>query len=112
MTYDSPVAGIPYAAWVLERYIGHEPDLKARLQSILQNASEVKQNIQSVGQQMTPAEAVPTSVQPPEHPLLRGRRFLVVDADESVRRRHNMYGMQEGGVCKPSSSSSDYQRRP
>ena len=71
---------------VMERYIGHEPDLKARLQSILQNAREVKQNIQSVGQQMTPAEAVPTSVQPPEHPLLRGRRFLVVDADESVRR--------------------------
>ena len=70
---------------VMERYIGHEPDLKARLQSILRSAREVKQIIQTVGQQMTPAEAVPIAVQLPQHPLLRQRRILVVDDDGSVR---------------------------
>ena len=70
---------------VMERYIGHEPDLKTRLQSILRNAREVKQIIQKVGQKMTPAEAVPVAVHLPQRPKLRGRRILVVDADEHVR---------------------------
>jgi len=82
---------------VMERYIGHEPDLKARLQRILRNAREVKQIIQSVGQQMTPAEAVPIAVQPPQHPLLRGKRILVVDADESVRSA--AHGLLEKHGC-------------
>ena len=82
---------------VMERYIGHEPDLKSRLQGILRNAREVKQIIQIVGQQMTPAEAVPTSVQLPQRPLLRGRRILVVDADESVRRA--AHGLLEKYNC-------------
>ena len=70
---------------VMERYIGHELDLKARLQSILRNAREVKQIIQKVGQRMTPAEAVPAVAQLPQRPKLRDRRILVVDADGSVR---------------------------
>lgn len=70
---------------VMERYIGHEPEVKTRLQSILRNAREVKQIIQKVGQKMTPAEAVPPSAQLQQRPLLKNRRILVVDADESVR---------------------------
>ena len=70
---------------VMERYIGHEPEVKSRLQSILTNAREVKQIIQKVGQKMAPDVAVPTSAQLHQRPLLRDRRILVVDADESVR---------------------------
>ena len=70
---------------VMERYIGHKPEVVERLQSILRNARDIKQVIQTVGQRMTPAEAVPQSVQLEKRPRLRGRRILVVDADESVR---------------------------
>jgi two-component system, sensor histidine kinase SagS len=70
---------------VMERYIGHEPEVVKRLQRILRNARDIKQVIQKVGQKMTPAQAVPASVQTPQRPNLRHRRILVVDADESVR---------------------------
>jgi CheY-like chemotaxis protein len=76
---------------VMERYIGHEPEVVERLQRILRNARDIKQMIQKVGQQMAPAEALPPTMQVEERPLLRGRRILVVDADENVRSAaHNL----------------------
>lgn len=70
---------------LMERYIGHEPEVVDRLQRILRNARDIKQVIQKVGQKMTPAQALPVAMQVPDKPLLRGKRILVVDADESVR---------------------------
>jgi len=70
---------------VMERYIGHEPDVVQRLQSILRNARDIKQVIQKVGQKMAPAKAQPSRVVTEARPLLVGKRILVVDADESVR---------------------------
>jgi CheY-like chemotaxis protein len=70
---------------VMERYIGHQPDVVERLQGILRNAREIKLVIQKVGQAMAPAEAQPTSTRVEPRPLLVGRRVLVVDADEGVR---------------------------
>jgi two-component system, sensor histidine kinase SagS len=70
---------------VMERYIGHEPDVVERLQKILRNARDIKQVIQKVGQKMAPAEAHPQAMQIEERSNLRGRRILVVDADENVR---------------------------
>ncbi|MGA2616572.1 MAG: response regulator [Thermoguttaceae bacterium] len=70
---------------VMERYIGHEPEVVERLQRILRNARDIKQVIQKVGQSMTPAQAHPVPTQIEERPILRGRRVLVVDADEAVR---------------------------
>ncbi len=76
---------------VMERYIGHEPEVVERLQRILRNARDIKQVIQKVGQKMAPAEALPPTMQVEERPLLRGRRILVVDADENVRSAaHNL----------------------
>jgi hypothetical protein len=46
---------------VMERYIGHQPDVVERLQQILRNARDIKQVIQKVGQSMAPTEAQPTS---------------------------------------------------
>jgi two-component system, sensor histidine kinase SagS len=70
---------------VMERYIGHEPDVVERLQKILRNARDIKQVIQKVGQKMAPAEAHPPAMQVEQRPSLHGRRILVVDADENVR---------------------------
>jgi CheY-like chemotaxis protein len=70
---------------VMEKYIGHEPEVVERLQRILQNARDIKQVIQKVGQKMTPAQAHP---QPPElqRPALAGRRVLLVDEDSGVQK--------------------------
>ncbi len=70
---------------IMERYIGHEPEVVERLQRILINARELKQVIQKVGQTMAPAEAQPAAARVDFRPALVGRRVLVVDADESVR---------------------------
>ncbi|MGI9457044.1 MAG: response regulator [Aeoliella sp.] len=70
---------------VMERYIGHEPQVVERLQGILRNARDIKQVIHKVGQTMAPAEACPTSARVETRPALVGKRVLVVDEDESVR---------------------------
>ncbi|MGD9719589.1 MAG: response regulator [Pirellulales bacterium] len=76
---------------VMERYIGHEPEVAERLQSILRNARDIKQLIQRVGQKMAPAIAHPYVEKSPARPALRGKRVLVADADESVRSAaHNL----------------------
>lgn len=76
---------------VMERYIGHEPEVVERLQAILRNARDIKQLIQKVGQKMAPAQAHPYIDQSDARPLLRGRRILVADADDSVRSAaHNL----------------------
>jgi CheY-like chemotaxis protein len=69
---------------IMERYIGHEPEVAERLQRILRGARDIKQMIHQVGQQMAPSQALPQGQQP-DRPKLRGRRILVVDADEAVR---------------------------
>lgn len=70
---------------VMERYIGHEPDVVERLQRILRNARDIKQVIQDVGRSMAPTEARPMCVRVEERPLLMGSRVLVADADDTVR---------------------------
>jgi CheY-like chemotaxis protein len=71
---------------VMERSANLDPEIAQRLQQILRNARDIKRVIQKVGQKMAPAQAHPTGPTVVEtHPLLAGRRILVVDADESVR---------------------------
>jgi len=70
---------------VMERYIGHEPEVVERLQHILLNARDIKQVIQKVGQRMTPSQAVPNVGQIERRPVLKGQRVLVVDDDANVR---------------------------
>ena len=70
---------------VMERYIGHEPDVVERLQRILKNARDIKQVIQRVGERMTPTVAHAQRRHGDRRPALVGRRILVVDADDQVR---------------------------
>src|SRR5690606_25636814 len=70
---------------IMERYIGHEPEVVERLQHMLRNARDIKQVIHKVGQSMAPVEARPQGLRTEPRPQLVGRRILVVDEDESVR---------------------------
>lgn len=70
---------------VMERYIGHEPEVVERLQRILRNARDIKQVIQKVGQKMAPTQAHPQAKAVEKRPSLRGKRVLVVDLDDTVR---------------------------
>lgn len=70
---------------IMERYIGHEPDVVERLQRILRGARDIKRVIQKIGQSLAPVEAQPEAVRVEQRPQLVGKRILVVDADEAVR---------------------------
>ena len=81
------------AAWILERYIGHEPNVCDRLNRVLKHTRHIRQLIQKVGKTMAPSAARAAVPLRPERPALRAKRILVVDADESVRRAaHELLG--------------------
>ena len=94
---------------VMERYIGHEPDVVERLQRILRNARDIKQVIQKVGQSMAPAEAQPPSGRVETRPLLVGKRVLVVDADESVRSAAHALLERYGCIVETAHDGSEAQ---
>ena len=89
---------------VIEKYIGHEPEVVQRLQRIAQNARDIKRVIQQIGQQMAPVEAVPVGCTQQQHAKLRGKRILVVDADPSVR--NNAHSLLEKYGCIVETASS------
>ena len=70
---------------LMERYTNEDSEVADFLHRILKNARDIKHVIQEVGHTMAPAEARPACVQGEDHPVLKGRRVLVADADESVR---------------------------
>lgn len=70
---------------LMERYIGHETDVRDRVQRILRNARDIKQVIHSVGRKMAPVKAELQGGEANKRPILHHRLVLVVDADEAVR---------------------------
>ena len=78
------------ATTILERWIGHEPDMVEKLKRILQAARQIKQSIQKVGEDMTPQFGRSVLAAPSK---LKGMRVLVVDNDDRVRRSaHGILG--------------------
>ena len=76
---------------VMEKYIGHNPEVVKRLKMILKNSRDIKQVIQKVGETMAPEEAVPAGIQIDKRPALKRKMVLVIDADEQVRNSaHNL----------------------
>lgn len=74
------------AAWVLERYIGHDPNVVDRLHNILKHTRAIKRHIQETNEDVIP-EAQRQSLPPrPIRPKLLNKRILVVDEDDTVRQ--------------------------
>ncbi len=82
---------------VMERYIGHDPEVVERLQRILRNARDIKRVIHKVGQNMTPVQAVPAAPRTEVRPMMVDRRVLVVDNDDTVR--NDAHGLLEKYGC-------------
>ncbi|MBI1917812.1 MAG: response regulator [Planctomycetes bacterium] len=79
------------AAAVLERYVGHDAEMADKLKSILSSARQIKRCIQTVGEELAPAERQPRPAE--EAPSLEGVRVLVADNDDRVRRSaHSILG--------------------
>ncbi|MCS6975570.1 MAG: response regulator [Gemmatales bacterium] len=80
------------ATGLMDRYIGHDPEMTQRLQTILSNARAIKECIQKVGESLAPA-AAEESVSDAKLHRLRGLRILVADNDEKVRKSaHQILG--------------------
>ncbi len=91
-----PVDDILAAATsLLDRYVGHDPDMGNKLRQVLAAARTVKQCIQKVGEDLAPARSGlgPTSSSPAQAPQLKGVRVLVADSDDRTRRSaHSLLG--------------------
>src|SRR5262249_37284393 len=76
------------ASSVLERYIGHGPELADKLRKILASARSVKEAIRQVGDELAPDRPAPplSGGVGPAPPSLKDLRVLVADGDERVRR--------------------------
>src|SRR5262245_2200049 len=80
-------------AWILERYIGHDPNVAQRLQRVLKHTRDIRSLIHKVGESIAPKVAHSPLPPRPQRPKLRGKRVLVADNDEEVRRAaHELLG--------------------
>ncbi len=80
------------ATTILDRWIGHEPEMAGELRRILASARSIKQVIQKVGEDLAPASSDGAASEK-SHLRLRGLRVLVADNDERVRRSaHGLLG--------------------
>src|SRR5262249_28639708 len=73
------------ATSILERYIGHDPEIADKLRKILAGARSIKACIQKVGEDLAP-QPTADGAKPATPPSLKGLRVLVADNDERVRR--------------------------
>lgn len=92
---------------VIEKNIGHDPDVVERLQRILQNARDIRRVIQQIGQRMAPAEALPAGCTEQLHSKLRGKRILVVDADLQVLNDAHMLLEKFGCIVEAAHSGDE-----
>lgn len=75
------------ATSLLERWIGHEPEMADKIRKILTGARAIRQSIRKVGEEMAiPVGPLPQPAAEEPPPGLQGLRVLVVDLDERVRR--------------------------
>ncbi len=88
-----PVDDILAAATsILERYIGHDPEMADKIRRIIVGARSMKQSIQKVGEDMAPTRPA-AGFKEPAPSALRGLRVLVADNDDRVRRSaHGLLG--------------------
>ena len=74
------------ATAILEKYIGHDPDVCEKLQTIVGHTRDIRRKIGRVSEEASTADVGFTGSSRPrdERPALNGKCILVVDSDESV----------------------------
>jgi CheY-like chemotaxis protein len=83
---DLPVDDILTAATsLLDRCPGEDQRTSAQLRQILKGARAIKELIQKTGEELVPSHT-PASNEEPAHAALKGKRILVADGDERIRR--------------------------
>jgi CheY-like chemotaxis protein/GAF domain-containing protein len=87
------------AASLLERYVGHAPEVSEKIRKILQNARLIKQSIVKVGEEVAP-RPLPSGFREPPPPALKGIRVLVADNDDRVRRSAHALIGRWGGIVE------------
>ncbi len=82
------------ATWILERYIGHDPDVCERLHLITDRVRKITGQVGSVPGKTDPAIPLHKTIpQRPPRKALMGKRVLVVDQDATARDdAHNLLG--------------------
>jgi CheY-like chemotaxis protein/GAF domain-containing protein len=75
------------ATFILEKYIGHDPDVSETLQRILTNVRQVRSYIGQVSEDELPAKTgvPPRQVARKLRTALAQKRVLVVDSDDAIR---------------------------
>lgn len=82
--------------WILERYIGHDPDVCERLHLIADRIREIRADIGTVAVDPHQAALSTPIPQRPPRPALVGKRILVVDADPLARDdAHHLLGQMQ-----------------
>jgi CheY-like chemotaxis protein len=80
------------ATSILERYIGHAPEVADKIRKIIVGARAIKQCIQKVGEDIAPTRPA-AGTKEPVPSVLKGLRVLVADNDDRVRRSaHGLLG--------------------
>ncbi len=81
------------ATWILERYIGHDPDVCERLHMITRHIRKISANVGTVLPGSESTGVMSGSVARPPRKALQGKRVLVVDQDATAREdAHNLLG--------------------
>ncbi|MEY4186536.1 MAG: Cell cycle response regulator CtrA [Planctomycetota bacterium] len=86
------------ATWILDRYVGHDPDLADRLDVITRKVRKIRLDVGAVvGLDASPGLSSPAIPRPPRS-ALRNRRVLVTDED--ARTREEAHTLLEQMGCE------------
>jgi len=96
LSLDEVLAG---ATVLLERAVTHDPEAADRLRRILNAARQVKDSIAQVGRDLT---AAPRAAAP-----LSGKRILVVESDERLRRQAHLLLGRLGATVETAGTGAD-----
>ncbi len=74
-------------SWLSEQFNDQGSEVTDRLRLICRHTRDIKQLIQNVREQLTPESSLSSTPSSRSyHPLLRGKRILVADSEESIRQ--------------------------
>lgn len=100
------------ANWILDGFIGHQPEICERLQRVINHTRGIRDLIMKIGEAAQPAlPHAPVAYQPAaQRARIRGKRILVVDQDDTIRQAANDLLVRFGCVVEAASSGIEAER--